>query len=367
MQGRRGLEARIPAASPRGKRMALRLLDVHHAYGGRPALRGVSLHLAPGDCYGFIGHNGAGKTTAMRIALGLVRPDRGRVLVDGFDAQLYPREARARLGGLIESPGFHAALSGRANLELLAGAGGLGRAAARRAAEEALERVGLTADGRRAAGGYSQGMRQRLGIAQALLGRPRVVLLDEPTNGLDPEGIRDARLLFASLARDQGVTLLISSHQLHELQGLCNKIGVLRAGELVVEAETEALLAAADRPYRLRAGNERAAQQVLTGLGLAPEVRAGELVFALGQRRPGEIGRALVEAGVELISFAPETPALEEIVLAARQAPVRPEAIPAAVAPAERRAPARPVLLAATYEVRRARSPRAPASPARRR
>src|SRR5262245_45857429 len=185
--------------------MALRLVDVHHAYGGRPALRGVSLHLLPGDRYGFIGHNGAGKTTALRIALGLIRPDRGRVLVEGFDAARHPLEARARVGGLIETPGFHGGLSGQRNLEPLARAAGLGRAEARGAAAEALERVGLSADGGRSAGGYSQGMRQRLGIAQALLGRPRVVLLDEPTNGLDPEGIRDVRRLLEALARDDGV------------------------------------------------------------------------------------------------------------------------------------------------------------------
>jgi ABC-2 type transport system ATP-binding protein len=306
--------------------MGLQLLDVHHRYGRHDALRGVTLHVATGDCYGFIGHNGAGKTTALRIALGLQRPSAGRVRVDGFDAAAHPVEARARMGGLIEQPGFHAGLSAAANLALLARAAGMARAAARREAGRVLERVGLGADAGRRAGGFSQGMRQRLGVAQALLGAPRILLFDEPTNGLDPEGIRAARRLFASLVRDDGVTLVLSSHQLHELEGLCNRVGVLRRGELVVEDTLERLFRSATPAYRLRVGGDLGPAHLALGrLGLTPLPADGlardELAVDLGGRRPADVQRALLDAGVDLTAFAPQQANLEEIVLAARAAP----------------------------------------------
>src|SRR5262245_12183043 len=158
--------------------MTLRLDSVTRRFGAHVALDAVSLHVRRGDCYGFLGHNGAGKTTAMRIALGLDRPQRGRVLVDGFDARDHPREARARMGGLIEQPGFHGHLSGTTNLVLLARLSAMDRGAARTEASRLLEAVGLAHAGSKPVRAYSQGMRQRLGIAQALLGRPAIVLLD---------------------------------------------------------------------------------------------------------------------------------------------------------------------------------------------
>ncbi|MEM7309413.1 MAG: ABC transporter ATP-binding protein [Planctomycetota bacterium] len=338
--------------------MALQLISLHHRYPGRstPALDGVSLRVEPGDCYGFIGHNGAGKTTAMRLALGLTPLQRGAVRVDGFDAGRYPREARARMGGLIETPGFHAALSGRANLELRARAGGAVRRDARTDAERVLERVGLTADGGRAVGGYSQGMRQRLGIAQALLGAPRVVLLDEPTNGLDPGGIAEMRRLFGSLARDDGVAVLLSSHQLHELEGLCNRVAVLRKGQLVVESDTAALLRGASSAYRVRAEDAADTGAQLAELGLAAEPAGDELLVDLQGRAPGQVLRELVGAGREITTFAAKVPTLEEIVLACEASPADDAADDApapAQPPAERLAPGRPLLRAARYELRR--------------
>src|SRR5687768_12450549 len=144
--------------------MSLRLIGLTKTYGAHSALVDVSLHLRPGDCYGFLGHNGAGKTTAMRIALGLEFADAGRVLVDGFDALEHSREARARMGGLIETPGFHGHLSGTANLVLLARLQGFGREEARREAGRLLDEVGLAHAGAKPVHAYSHGMRQRLGI-----------------------------------------------------------------------------------------------------------------------------------------------------------------------------------------------------------
>jgi ABC-type multidrug transport system ATPase subunit len=338
--------------------MALRLVSVTRRFGSHLALDAVSLHVRRGDCYGFLGHNGAGKTTSMRVALGLERADGGRVLVDGFDAAEHPREARARMGGLIETPGFHGHLSGAENLVLLARVQGLAKGDARAEAARLLGAVGLEGARKKPVAAYSQGMRQRLGIAQALLGSPQIVLLDEPMSGLDPEGIDEIRRLLHRLTREEGMTVLLSSHQLGEIAGLCNRIGILRQGRMLLEEETSKLLAAGAGRYALATGDDSAAARILEAAGVPTSPSpAGGLDVALGARAPGEVARSLVSMGVELRAWAPRPPSLEEIYLrcahgpAATAAPVAESA--AAGEPPSRRAPARPVLRAMAYEVRR--------------
>lgn len=344
--------------------MALRLIGLTQRYGDQTVLDGVSLHVREGDCYGFLGHNGAGKTTSMRIALGLVRPQSGRVVVDGFDAAEHPLEARARLGGLIETPGFHGHLGGRANLVLLARLQGTPRAAANAEADRLLGVVGLTAAARKPVAAYSQGMRQRLGIAQALLGRPKVVLLDEPLNGLDPEGIEEMRRVLRGLTRDEGTTVLLSSHQLHELSGLCNRVGILKQGRMLLEEETAKLFAAAGDRYVLTA--DGAADGVIAALGAAGlraaprKASDGEIELDLAGRRPSDVLRGLVGAGVAVRTFAPRPASLEEIYLAssasdgaARDAASAEAADVTTSAPKEQRAAPAPVLRALRYDVSR--------------
>ena len=309
--------------------MSLQLLSVTRRFGDERALDGVSLHVRAGDCYGLIGHNGAGKTTAMRIALGLDRADAGEVHVDGFDTRRAPRETHARLGGLIETPGFHEQLDARSNLEMLARLQGLTVAEARAEAERQLARVGLTQVGAKPVRGFSQGMRQRLGIAQALLGSPRYVLLDEPTNGLDPEGSADVRALLARLVREEGVTILVSSHQLHELAELCNRVAILQRGRRLVEAETRALLAAVPGRFELATDDDARAARVLGELGLRAEpAPLGGLALELGARGPGEVARKLVGSGLELRRFGARATTLEELYLryARGEAPPEPSA-----------------------------------------
>jgi ABC-2 type transport system ATP-binding protein len=337
--------------------MSIRLQEVTRRFGRQLALDRVSLHVRQGDCYGFIGHNGAGKTTAMRIVLGLQRPDSGRVLVDGFEVREYPREARARLGGLIEVPGFHGEMDGSTNLRLVAGLQGLDRRAARAEADRLLELVGLSHAGRKPVRAYSHGMRQRLGIALALIGGPRYVLLDEPTNGLDPEGIVEIRDVLRHLTRDEGVTVMISSHQLHELAGLCNRIGVLHRGKLLAEAETRALLGGGEHRYAVRTDDPARAAAVLSKQGIALEDGGeGELLVDLGERPPGDISRTLVERGLALLSFAPRPPDLEEIYLRyahgapGELAPPTAGEAPQPAAPGEQRAPRWPLARVARYE-----------------
>ncbi len=356
--------------------MSLRLIGITKRYGTQLALDRVSLDVQAGDIYGFIGHNGAGKTTAMRIALGLVRPHAGTVLVEGMDAAREPREARARMGGLIETPGLHGGWSGAKNLEELARLQGLSRADARREAGTWIERVGLARAGPKLVHAYSHGMRQRLGIAQALLGSPRILLLDEPTNGLDPEGIAEMRELLRALNREKGTTILVSSHQLHELAALCNRIGVLKGGRLVAESQTAALFGAGGR-YRLETTDAAAARRVLASLGITAGADGASLVSAkpaaentalvaaentalaldLGSRTPSDVALALVHGGVPLRAFAPAPQSLEQIYLRfpADTARAVEAAAPPVVAtpPRERLSPGDPVRRALAADVRR--------------
>lgn len=296
--------------------MTLCLRSVTHRYGSQTVLDDVSLHVRAGDLYGFLGHNGAGKTTAMRIALGLVRPKSGHVSIDGFDIRRHPLEARARLGALIEAPGFYKSLDGARNLVLLARLQGMSRASAVRETARLLDLVGLDGVGSKPVGSYSQGMRQRLGVAQAILGRPRVVLLDEPMNGLDPEGIREMRDLLVRLTRDEGMTVLLSSHQLREISDVCNRIAVIRKGKLLVEDTTEQLLAQGDRRLRLRTSDLRATARVLDGLGIVhAEDASGVLLAEADSIGPERIAKAVVEAGIGLLELSPTLPSLEEVYL----------------------------------------------------
>jgi ABC-2 type transport system ATP-binding protein len=338
--------------------MALRLIGLTRRFGGHVALEDVSLHVRPGDCYGFLGHNGAGKTTAMRVALGLEHADAGRVIVDGFDAASFPREARARMGGLIETPGFHGHLGGAANLATLARLQGFDKQGAAREAQRLIDAVGLAGAGGKPVRDYSQGMRQRLGVAQALIGSPRVVLLDEPMNGLDPEGIEEIRRLLRRLTREEGMTVLLSSHQLGEIEGLCNRIGILRQGRLLVEEETSKLLAAETGRYALATADDAAAAGMLAAAGIeSRRDAAGGLEVSLGERRPGDVARDLVAKGVELRTWAPRPPSLEEIYLRFTQggaARSTTSAAPASVAaPSTRVPPWRSTLGVVGYELRR--------------
>ncbi len=338
--------------------MTLQLLQVDHRYGRHESLKGVSLELRPGDCYGFIGHNGAGKTTALRIAVGLMRPAAGRVLVDGLDLARAPREARARVGALVETTGFYPWASGRQNLVLLARLGGLARRAARVEADRRLEQVGLLEAGGRPVGAYSQGMRQRLGLAQALLGDPRYLLLDEPTNGLDPEGIADLRALLRELA-DEGRAVLFSSHQLLEVAELCNRIGVLRAGRMLVEADTRDLLAVEGGRCTLSTDAPEATRRVLEELELVHQPSPdGRWSVELGATPAPELVRALVAAGAGVQGLERRAGSLEEVYLRLAEAEsieaeaVRTEQAAANPADTQRLAPRWPVARVLGHELR---------------
>jgi len=298
---------------------ALELKDLVFRYSGAPAVRGVSLSLEPGDCYGFLGHNGAGKTTVMRLCLGLLRPQRGTVRIFGIDSMRQPQQARATVGALVEHPGFHLHATAHQNLVWLAQLQGLPRRLAGAESARVLEQLGLAKAASSRVGTFSLGMRQRLGIAAALLGRPRLLLLDEPGNGLDPEGIADLRALLQQ-TRDEGVAVLLSSHQLPELEGLCNRIGVLREGAMVVEGSLDTLRGQLATRHVVAGTPLPAMERRLVELGLHPVRNGDRLLVPLGDRAPGAVARELTAIG-QLAAFAPEPATLEAIYLRAAAVP----------------------------------------------
>src|ERR1700761_3416032 len=240
-----------------GRRLMITTENLTKRFGNVEAVRGVSLDVRAGDRYGLLGPNGSGKSTLVRMLLGLVYATNGSISVLGEPIPRRIGRVLPEIGALIEEPAAYPHLSGRANLRLLDAAGpNSPRGTRRRRVDEALERVGLAGIDRRPVRAYSLGMRQRLGLAAALVRRPPLILLDEPTNGLDPRGIRDMRDLLLGLNAD-GVTIFLSSHLLPEVSALCTRVGVLDSGRLVLqdqlahlEQPTGRVLVATDDPER---------------------------------------------------------------------------------------------------------------------
>ncbi len=281
-------------------------------FGRLRAVDGIDLDVRAGDVYGFLGANGSGKTTTVRMLLGLVLPTSGEIELLGGRMPRAGRRVLPRVGALIEGPAHYGHLSGRENLALLdaAGPGGSWRTRRRRI-DEVLEQVGLAGVGRRPVKAYSLGMRQRLGLAGALLRRPELLVLDEPTNGLDPQGITEVRELLRDLHRG-GTTVFLSSHLLAEVEQLCSRVGVLDRGRLVLQDElatltapTGATVVHTPTPDRVRA--------TLDGRVTAVE---GQRVVVLGED-PAAVNARLVAAGIAVTGLELERPTLEQVVLAA--------------------------------------------------
>jgi ABC-2 type transport system ATP-binding protein len=280
-------------------------------YGHVVAVDHVDLNVQAGDIYGFLGPNGAGKTTAMRMLLGLLHPDEGEVRLFGRDPLHDLPAALDGVAGFVEAPHFYPYLSGRTNLELFAALDG-GEAPAR--VEQVLETVGLERRAGDRVGGYSMGMRQRLGLAVSLLRDPRLLILDEPTNGLDPGGIRDMRGLIVELAAS-GMTIFLSSHLLAEVEELCTRVAVIRLGRIVYEGSLADLHASTGPRYRLRTNDQAAAQRVLGGRADVRDLAAdaGDLVFGADEETVLALSRELVDAGLGIAALVPETATLEQL------------------------------------------------------
>lgn len=283
---------------------------------GQVAVDGIDLVVPPGAVYGFLGPNGSGKTTTIRMLLGLVRPTSGHAWLLGEPMPEAGAGVLPRVGALVEGPAFHPYLTGRDNLRRLDQCDATADpATSRTRIGEALERVGLTAAAGKPYRQYSLGMKQRLGLAAALL-RPRELLvLDEPTNGLDPQGTREVRHLIRELA-DAGSTVLVSSHLLAEIEQVCTHVGIMGRGRLLAQGERHAI--ATDDDARLtvttRESQVGAAAEVLRSLALTDIGSDGPVVHALlDGAAPEAVSAALVHAGVDLIGLTVQRRSLEQL------------------------------------------------------
>lgn len=276
-------------------------------YGRLTAVDGVDLEVREGDRYGFLGPNGSGKTTTVRMLLGLVLPTSGRMELLGSSKV---RSVLAEVGAMVEGPAAYPHLSGRTNLRLsdATGPGGSRRTRKQRV-DETLERVGLGGIDSRPVKAYSLGMRQRLGLATALLQQPRLLVLDEPTNGLDPQGIHEFRELLLEL-NQQGTTVFLSSHLLAEVEALCTRVGVLDRGRLVAQDSLAALTAPTGR-VEVHTPDLAGAY---AAVGPTIEVVDGERLL-VRHPDPASLNALLVGAGVRVAALFPEKHTLEDTVL----------------------------------------------------
>jgi ABC-type multidrug transport system ATPase subunit len=281
-------------------------------FGRRPALQDVSFSIGHGEIVGFVGPNGAGKSTTLRIACGLLRPDAGTVRLDGFCVRQSPREYLARLGVLIESPGYWPALSARHHLAYLARVRG-GIADGR--IEEALTEVGLDPTSRKPVGQFSLGMKQRLGIAMALLHRPRLLVLDEPMNGLDPAGMAMLREFLRGLGVERGVSVLVSSHLLHEVEQICDRVLFIRDGRLQPGALFDRARMGRIEALFVHTGDDARAAQILVGedfVGEVVEDTRGLLCRVTAADVP-RVAETLHRSGLALHELTPRRASLEDV------------------------------------------------------
>jgi ABC-type multidrug transport system ATPase subunit len=290
----------------------LEIQGVEKRYGAVRALSGIDLRVRAGTIYGFIGPTGAGNTTTIGSVAGLVRPTAGTVRLHGRDLARDRLRSAKGLRTLVEVPAFYPNLTGRENLRLHARLVG----AAPGEVARLLSAVALDEAGDRAVGGYSLGMRQRLGIAQALVGRPDLVVLDEPMNGLDPSGMHEMRRFIREECRERGVTFLISSHLLHDVERLCDEVGIVHRGRMVAEGRISELSSAAVTGFRVETADSARA---LAALGArVPEAHprrdADGVLWVDGDESllPG-LHRALLDAGQPAVALTPVRASLEQV------------------------------------------------------
>jgi ABC-2 type transport system ATP-binding protein len=275
-------------------------------------VRDLSLRIPRGGVFGLLGPNGSGKTTTIGLLLGLVAPTSGSIRLFGSDVRKSHQASLHRIGAMVESPAFYPDLSGRANLKFFRGIGQRGEAGE---IERLLELVGLTARADSKFRTYSLGMKQRLGIAYALLGNPDLVFLDEPTNGLDPAGMAEMRELIVKLSK-AGHTIVLSSHLLNEVEQVCSDVAILSRGALIAQGKVQELVQTQGSVRVKTTADERAAQ-ILGALGWVASVRseAGYMVIGVAPDRAGDVTRALAQQEVFVTEMLPQRVSLESFFL----------------------------------------------------
>ena len=297
-------------------RPALQIQNVTKTFGRKIAVDNVSFDLYPGEVFGFLGPNGAGKTTIIKMVMGFFRPDEGTIIINGFNRKTHYEAAMASIGGIVENPEMYNTLSARLNLKMYAR---LHKGVTSERIDEVLELVGLSDRADDPVKKYSLGMKQRIGLAQAMLHHPKVLILDEPTNGLDPAGIHLLRDVLKKLAHEEGVAVMVSSHLLSEMQLMCDRIGIISHGKLLQICSIEDLMqkAQSSSVYRIKTSNPSKAKEILSEVypNRISNIGSDTLDIEIDETQINECVRTLVASGSDILGVQKQESTLEDIFL----------------------------------------------------
>ncbi|EAF1583107.1 ABC transporter ATP-binding protein [Listeria monocytogenes] len=289
--------------------LALQVTNLHKKIRKREIIKGISFEVMPGEVFGFLGPNGAGKTTTIRMIVGLIKPTSGTILIGGEDIRKNFTEAMRGLGSIVENPEFYTFLTGQENLAYFAR---MDSSIKKERIQEVTELVGLEKRINDRVSTYSLGMRQRLGIAQALLSNPKLLILDEPTNGLDPSGIHEMRDFIRALARNEGISVLVSSHLLSEIELLCDRVAIMTDGTIIKTDQVSHLLSSRAQLRWLATPFEQA--KAFLESVTKVEVDGEYLVTAVNEHS-AEWNEQLVATGIQVHEIDKKKPSLEDLFL----------------------------------------------------
>lgn len=296
-------------------RTSFPIVETHNlskTYGGSHSVNKVNLEVHAGQIFGFLGPNGAGKTTTLKMLLGLIKPTEGEINVFGKDLEAHRPEILNQTGSLIESPSYYGHLTGYENLKVMQRL----RSLPSKNIDHVLKIVRLENHKHKKADQYSLGMKQRLGIAMALLPFPKLLILDEPTNGLDPAGIGEIRELIKSLPREYGITILLSSHLLSEIEQIATSVGIINDGKLLFQGTMESLQSGNKTTISFKTADPARAEDLLLTQGYLPTIKAKQLMFnQLADEEVSRINRLLVEQGIPVTRIEEHKKNLEDIFL----------------------------------------------------
>jgi lantibiotic transport system ATP-binding protein len=292
--------------------MMIKTTDLTRKFKGKTVVDDINLTIKKGEIYGFLGPNGAGKTTTIRMLLGLMKPTSGKIELFGEDVKHNHLKALKKIGSLVESPSYYGHLTARENLEALRKILQVSKSRI----DEVLSIVRLTKDADRAVKGYSLGMKQRLGIAAAILGRPELLILDEPTNGLDPSGIHEIRDLIKSMPQQYGITILISSHLLSEIDQMATQVGIISKGQMIFQDSIEMLRNKAMAQIMIKVKDAKKAKALLLAKGFLVDVENDYVICEdMADEKVATIITILVNGGLAVYRVEEKRKSLEEIFL----------------------------------------------------
>ncbi len=292
----------------------LEIINIYKSFGSHTILEDINLQISRGEVFGFLGPNGSGKTTTIRIILGLIRPDKGTVHINGYNIKEHFYKAITCVGAVVETPYFYNQLTGYQNISLVAN---LHPDVSKKSVHEVLEIVGLSKHSKSKVATYSLGMKQRLGIARALINDPKLIFLDEPMNGLDPQGMFEIRELIVNLARNNKKSFFITSHLLHEIEQVCDKIAVIQAGKVIEQGSVADLLGKTTEKIGIFTDSAEKAYQLIKNLDYVLDVKIikNRLIAEINKGYSGKLNKILVNNEIEIDYIIPRKHSLEDYYL----------------------------------------------------